>query len=206
MTKVFFSEGSSTKALLCSRIWELPQERCRRSSTKLCDIKGMLKCFIAIYSRGTTRTAGLCPAPGPHQISFQLISAAAEAGGKGAARSGRPEELPGAGINRTRREEPNGGSNSKTHISNTSLEVIKQQHSQINANQNQPRGITSSRKGWFCPSLHPWQHSATAPDTNTPSWATAALKIAALKEGTANLPQQTICLVWVIVQVTEHSA
>lgn len=199
-------KDSLTKALLYSSIQELPQECCHRSSTKLCDTKGTLKCFSAIYFRYTSRTAGLYPAPGPHQIFLQLISAAAEAGGKGAARSGRPEELPGAGINRTRREEPNGGSNRKAHIPNTSLEAIKQQHSQINANQNQPQAITSARKGWFCPSLDPWQHPATAPDTNTPSPATGALKTAALEEGTANLPQQIVYLVWVIAQVTRHSA
>lgn len=72
-------------------------------------------------------------------------------------------------------------------------------------NQNQRQSIISSRKGWFCPSLHPCS-SATAPNTNTPSWASEALKIATLKEGTANLPQQSICSIWILAQVTKHSA
>lgn len=38
---------------------------------------------------------------------------------------------------------PNGGPNRKAHISNTSLEVIKQKHRQIDSNQNQPKGIIS---------------------------------------------------------------
>lgn len=93
-----------------------------------------------------TRAAGLCPA---HVFPSEFLQRQRQ--------EGRELPQPGAGINRTGREEPNGGSKRKAHISSTSLEGIKQQHRRINANPNQPPGIPSSWRGWLCPSLHPWQ-------------------------------------------------
>ena len=79
--------------------------------------------------------------PTPH--FFHLVFQVPKAGGKGAARRARPEEKWLACINRASRQKPNAGSNRKAHMSNTSLEAIKQNHRQIDTNQNQPKGIIS---------------------------------------------------------------
>lgn len=100
--------------------------------------------YCHLFQRHNQNSRAL-PSSRPTPDFFQLISAVAEAGGKGAALVGGQRSCLGQVSIGHGGKSLMGDQTEKPH-SNTSLEVIKQQHRQINANQNQPQKSKSATR------------------------------------------------------------
>lgn len=187
-----FPKDSLTKAL-CGTAFELPQECCHRSFLTLNECWNELLPFIS-EAQPEEQGSGQLQA---HTKCFPAHFECQRQEG----RDVHTGELPGAGINRTWKEEPNGRQTEMPPFPTPAWGNPTTQANQCKSKSATRHHLCLERLG-----LHPWQSSATAPDANTPFWVTKALKIATLKEGTANLPQQIVCLVWVIAQVAKHPA